>query len=72
MKYFENECTPQGTFVYRGVVTSRYKKYRGPVLVGLRGISEGLVTGNLMNFKRFRETQIGIALKFHLFNYPFD
>jgi hypothetical protein len=44
MKYSENECTPQGTRIYRGVVTSRYKKYRSPIPVGLRGIGDGLVT----------------------------
>jgi hypothetical protein len=44
MKYSENESTPQGTRIQRTVVTSRYKKYRGPVLVGLRGIGDELVT----------------------------
>jgi len=27
MNYRENECTLQGTRIYRGLVTSRYKKY---------------------------------------------
>jgi hypothetical protein len=29
---------------YRDVVTSQYKKYQPRILVGLRGISDGLVT----------------------------
>jgi hypothetical protein len=52
MNYCENECTPQGTCIYRGEVTSRYKKYREPVLVGFSGISDGLVTSF------FRETRM--------------
>jgi hypothetical protein len=44
MKSCENECTPQGTRIYRVLVTSRYKKYCRPILVGLRGFSDGLVT----------------------------
>jgi hypothetical protein len=44
MKYTENECTPQGTRIYRGEVTSRYKKYCLAIPVGLRGFGEGLVT----------------------------
>jgi hypothetical protein len=44
MKSCENESTLQGTCIYRGLVTSKYKKYRSPILVGLRGISDGLVT----------------------------
>ncbi len=44
MKCCENESTPQGTCIYRGLVTSPHKKYRSPVLLGLRGISDGLVT----------------------------
>jgi hypothetical protein len=44
MKYRENECTPQGTRIYRGLVISQYKKYRIAALVGLRRISDGLVT----------------------------
>ena len=42
--YRENECTPHGTRIYRVEVTSRYKKYCGPVTVGLRGIGDSLVT----------------------------
>jgi hypothetical protein len=44
MKYSENECTPQGTRIYRGEVTSRYKKYCSPIPVDFSGISDGLVT----------------------------
>jgi hypothetical protein len=44
MNYRENECTLQGTRIYRGLVTSRYKKYLLPVLVGLLGFSDSLVT----------------------------
>jgi hypothetical protein len=44
MNYRENECTPQGTRVYRGVVTYRYKKYHPAILLGLKGINDGLVT----------------------------
>jgi hypothetical protein len=44
MKCCENECTPQGMRIYRGEVTSQYKKYLSPVPVGLRGFSDGLVT----------------------------
>jgi hypothetical protein len=44
MKSCENECTPQGTCIFRGVVTFRYKKYYHLILVGFRGISDGLVT----------------------------
>jgi hypothetical protein len=44
MKCSKNECTPQGTRIYRVVATSRYKKYCSPILVGFRGISDGLVT----------------------------
>ena len=46
MNYCENECTPQGTRIYRGVVTSRYKKYCPAISVGFSGISDGLVNGN--------------------------
>ncbi len=38
MNYRENESTPQGTRIYRGEVTSRYKKYCPAIPVGLRGI----------------------------------
>jgi len=44
MNYSENECTPQGTRIYRVEVTFRYKKYCGPILGGLLGFSDGLVT----------------------------
>jgi hypothetical protein len=44
LKYSENECTPQGTRIYREEVTSRYKKYCPAVHVGFRRISKGLVT----------------------------
>jgi hypothetical protein len=44
MKSSENQCYPQGTRIHRVLVTFRYKKYQGPILVGLRGISDGLVT----------------------------
>jgi hypothetical protein len=44
MKSSENESTPQGTRVYRGMVTFRYKKYRPAILVGFSGISHGLVS----------------------------
>jgi hypothetical protein len=44
MNYCENESTPQGTRIYREKVTSQYKKYRPPILLGLRGIVDGLVT----------------------------
>lgn len=52
MKYCEDERTPKGKHIYRMVVTSRYKKYRGPILVGLRGISDGLVTEIKQDLKR--------------------
>ena len=38
------------TCIYRGAVTSRYKKYRPPILVGLLGFSDGLVTTFLVRF----------------------
>jgi hypothetical protein len=44
MNYCENECTPQGTRIQCMEVTSRYKKYRKPIPVVLRGISDELVT----------------------------
>jgi hypothetical protein len=44
MKCRENECNLQGTRVYRGLVTSRYKKYCSPDPLGLRGFGDGLVT----------------------------
>jgi hypothetical protein len=47
MKCRENECTLQGTRIYRGNVTSRYKKYCSPISVGLRRFSDGLVATNL-------------------------
>ncbi len=47
MNYRETECTSQGTCIYRGEVTSRYKKYCPPILVGLRGIGDGLVMNYL-------------------------
>jgi hypothetical protein len=50
MKCCENECTPQGTRIYCGVVTSRYKKYCRPTPVGLLGIGDGLVTPNPSHF----------------------
>jgi len=34
----------RGMRIYRMMVTSRYKKYCRPMLVGLRGIGDGLVT----------------------------
>ena len=44
MKCCENECTPQGTHIYREMVTSRYKKYCSSIPVGLRGTGDGLET----------------------------
>ena len=44
MNYSGNESTPQGTRINRGGVTSRYKKYRPPILVDLGGFGDGLVT----------------------------
>jgi hypothetical protein len=44
MKCGENECTLQGMRIYRGMVTSRYKKYHPPISVGLPGISDRFVT----------------------------
>jgi hypothetical protein len=52
MKYSEDESAPQETRIHRGLVTSRYKKYCGPILVGFSGISDGLVTSF------FRETRM--------------
>ena len=50
MKCRENESTSQGTRVYRGKVTFRYKKYCPAITVGLQGISDELVTTYLMRF----------------------
>ena len=50
----ENECTSQGTCIYRGVVTSLYKKYCRPIPVGLLGFSDGLVTTNLRYVPRIK------------------
>jgi hypothetical protein len=44
MKCGENQCYSQGTRIFRGEVTSRYKKYRPPIPVDFSGISDGLVT----------------------------
>jgi len=44
MKYSENKCYQQGTCIYRGEVTFRYKKYCSEILVGFREISDDLVT----------------------------
>ncbi len=46
MKCNENECTPQGTRIYSGEVTSPHKKYCPAILVGLQGIGDGLVRRN--------------------------
>jgi len=35
---------PRETCIYRGAVTSRYKKYCPPILVGFNGISDSFVT----------------------------
>jgi hypothetical protein len=51
MKYGENECTPQGTRIYRGEVTSRYKKYFAGIPAGLLGFGDGLVTVFIRGFK---------------------
>jgi hypothetical protein len=50
MKCNENECTPQGTRIYRGWVTSPHKKYSKQVSVGFRRISTELVTADLVGF----------------------
>jgi len=44
MKSNYNLHQPWETRIYRREVTSRCKKYRAPVLVGLRGMSDELVT----------------------------
>jgi hypothetical protein len=41
MNFRENECTLQGTCIYREMVTSRYKNYCPPILVAFSGISDG-------------------------------
>jgi hypothetical protein len=75
MKCSENECTPQGTRIYRGEVTSRYKKYCPAILVGLGGISDGLVTtrdrhnSHLPDQLRLRDLQIRRSLEAP-FKYP--
>jgi hypothetical protein len=62
MNYPENESAPQGIPIYRDLVTSRYKKYRGPVLVGLRGISDGIVTGMILrSFNLYSLIQFSIV-----------
>jgi|GEM_PF-6847975 hypothetical protein len=56
MDYSENECTPQETCIYREEVTSRYKKYCPPILVGLRGFSDRLVTEYMLKFTAIKSS----------------
>ena len=51
MKSNSNPHQQREMRIYRGLVTSRYKKYCPPIPVGLRGIGDGLVTDNLIRFR---------------------
>jgi hypothetical protein len=51
----ENKSTSQVTSIYRGLVTSRYKKYRGPILMVFRGIGDGWVTVDWLDFFRIKK-----------------
>lgn len=46
MNHNENQYSLQETCNKREEVTSQYKKYYEPVLVGFRGIDAGLVMGS--------------------------
>jgi hypothetical protein len=52
MNYREKKCAPRGTRIYRGEVTSRYRKYCPPVPVGLLGFGDGLVTSFFVRFEK--------------------
>jgi hypothetical protein len=43
MNYRENKCTPQGTRIYRGEVTSRYRKRPIAVFAGYHRIRNDFV-----------------------------
>ena len=56
MKCCENGSTPRGTRIYRGLVTSQYKKYCSPIPVDFSGISDGLVTEYMLKFTAIKSS----------------